>query len=231
MQQLFIWTASSNCVGYTQFFSIQPYATMSMWMLHIEPWSEQTAHTHTRGPGILKVDDCHCFESWLHLDWLIVHSQSEVALNYATCWQRFLFMSAETRHSRICRRRLSRCDIFLADDVKVKQRPGCEIHRQRGKVSEMCRWVNVGLFAWAAPCGRDEHDWLHNTVTHSQLVGEVCGMQRDIFFFQPQVPRSSLVSCNISHACELSFHFGRKQRACALLAPLFSSVTEAFWKN
>lgn len=134
---------------------------MSMLLLHIGPWSEQTAHTRALGPH--KVDDCHCFESWLHLHRAIVHSQSKSALNYATCWHRFLFMSAETRHGRLCCRRRSHRDIFLTDDVKgndfVKQRSGCEFWRWRGKAiwdTQMgkCGIVCVGCAMrqrWAGP--------------------------------------------------------------------------------
>lgn len=123
-----------------------------MWMLHIGPWSEQTANTHTQALGPHKADDCHCFESWLHLHRPIVHSQSGSALNYATCWHRILFMSAETRHGRLCRCHLSHGGIFLADDVKKGMtllndaqaaRSGCEEAKalrdmQMGKCGIVC---------------------------------------------------------------------------------------------
>lgn len=48
IQQLFILITWSNQVcGYMHaVLSIQPQVAMSMWMLHIGPWSEQTANTH-----------------------------------------------------------------------------------------------------------------------------------------------------------------------------------------
>lgn len=119
IQQLFILITWSNQVcGYMQYFvfNLMSLCPCGCYTLDLEVKKLQT-HTSFRATQ----------SWWLSLFWILASPPpsdcsftervgSELCNLLAV--HRIWFMSAETRHSRLCRCHLSHRDIFLADNVK-----------------------------------------------------------------------------------------------------------------